>query len=187
MINRLFNRVRPLALWRAFRRDERGLSAIEFALILPVMAMIYLASVDVTLVITADRRVTNIASSVGDLVSQSTQITDAEMDDIFTAASAIIQPMSDTTLSIVVTSVVADEDGNTTIDWSDAYNGGAGTAGAPFTLPDGIIEPMGSVIVASVSYSYSSPVAQFLTGSPVTLDELFYLRPRRTSQIARIN
>jgi len=170
-------------LVQSFRRDQKGVSAIEFALVMPVMIMVYLLSVDVTLVLTADRRVTNIASSIGDLVGQATQINAAEMDDIFEAATAIISPMDVTTLSVVVTSVVADEDGNTTISWSEAYNGSGGTAGAPYTLPDGIVQPLESVIVASVAYSYLSPVSQFLTGEPWVLDEIFFLRPRRTNQV----
>ena len=170
-------------LFRRFKNDDSGLSAIEFALLLPLIVMIYLMSVDVTLVVTADRRVTSIASSVGDLVGQSTQLTPAEVNDIFEAGSAILQPMDDTTLSIVVTSVVADEDGVTTVDWSQAHNGSPATAGAAFTLPQGIIRPLESVIVASVGYTYSSPISHFLTGDPWELDEVFYLRPRRTSQV----
>jgi Flp pilus assembly protein TadG len=172
---------------RGFARDEKAISGIEFALLLPVMVMVYLMSVDVTLVITADRRVTSIASSVGDLVGQATQISANEMDDIFTAATSIIAPMDATSLSVVVTSVVADEDGVTTVDWSQAHNGSGAAQGSAFTLPEGIIQPLESVIVANVTYTYASPVSQFLTGEAVTLNEMFYLRPRRTNQVVFIN
>jgi Flp pilus assembly protein TadG len=174
---------RAAALMRAFRRDEKAVSALEFALLLPLMITVYLASFDISLVITADRRVTSIASSIGDLVGQATQINTDEMNDIFEAATAIIQPMDAAALSIVVTSVVADEDGETTVAWSQAHNGSGETPGATFSLPNGIIQPLESVIVASVSYSYSSPLAQFLDGEQWNLDEVFYLRPRRTNQV----
>ena len=83
--------------------------------------------------------------------------------------------------------VVADEDNNTTVDWSDAYQGGAATPGSAATLPSGLTQPNSSVIVATVSYTYASPASQFLTGSPITLDETFYLRPRRTTAVERVD
>lgn len=170
-------------LFRAFSRDDKGLAAIEFGFVLPLMLMVYLVSVDITLLVTADRRVTTIASSVGDLVGQATQITPEELLDIFEAADALIAPMDDSTLSVVVTSVVADEDGATTVDWSQAHNGTAQSAGADFELPEGIIQPFQSVIVATVNYTYATPVTHLLSGEPWTLDEVFYLRPRRTNQV----
>jgi Flp pilus assembly protein TadG len=167
--------------------NQGGLSAIEFALLLPVMLIVYLGTVDVSLIITADRKVTNIASAVGDLVGQATQISDDDIADIFQAAETIIEPLPNQTLSIVVTSVVADENNATTVDWSEAHNGSAAAGGSAITVPPGLTEPNSSVIVATVSYTYASPASEFLTGEAITLDETFYLRPRRTTQVARVD
>ncbi|MAC38359.1 MAG: pilus assembly protein TadE, partial [Oceanicaulis sp.] len=53
-----------------FWRDCRGLSAVEFALIAPVMILLYLGAVDLSLVLSIDRKVTSAASALADLVAQ---------------------------------------------------------------------------------------------------------------------
>jgi len=151
------------------------------------MLFIYMGVVDLSLLITADRKVTNVASAVGDLVSQATQISDNDIADIFEASSMIMEPMDHNELSIVVTSVVADEDNDTEVDWSEAFNGSGSNPGEAFTLPEGLTEPGSSVIVATATYSFESPVSVFISGGAVELSETFYLRPRRTVAVVRVN
>lgn len=171
---------------RMLRRDEQGLSAIEFALLLPVMVFLYMGTVDASMMITADRKVSNVASSMGDLVSQATALNDDEIADIFAAAESIMDPLETGTLSMVITSVVADADNNTTVAWSDAFNGSGAEAGEDITVPEGLTEPLSSVIVATATYTFETPVSVFVTGGPIVLDETFYLRPRRRAEVLRI-
>lgn len=164
---------------RTLTRDTRGVSAIEFALVLPVMIVMYIGAVEISHALTVDRRVTAVASAVADLAAQTDKVTPAEVQDIFTAASSIMTPYSATPISIVVTSVIADENNDTTVDWSCAHNGSPYADGAGFTLPDGLTQPFSSVIVAEVSYNYTPPLGHYMTGG-LTLTETFYLRPRRS-------
>ncbi|MHA1545707.1 MAG: TadE/TadG family type IV pilus assembly protein [Alphaproteobacteria bacterium] len=170
-----------------FGSDARAVSAVEFALILPVMITIYLGSVDVTQILTADRKVTNVASSLADLVAQSTQISDSEVANIFDAATAIMKPLPTAGLGIIVTSVVVDNNDDVVVAWSEASNASAYTPGEGITLPTGIIEAGSSVIMAEVTYTYSSPVVELVAGGSIDLDDKFYLRPRRSLTVARVN
>lgn len=172
---------------RRFGGDTRGVSAVEFALILPVMVTIYLGSVDVTQILTADRKVTNVASSLADLVAQSTQIADSEVQNVFNAAMAIMDPLPTGTLSVIVTSVVMDENQNTVVDWSEASNASAYSQGQGITVPTGIIDAGSSVIMAEVNYTYTSPVVTLVAGGAIDLEDKFYLRPRRSLTVARVN
>ncbi len=56
---------------RGFSRDTRGVAAVEFALILPLLLLLYIGSVEATLLYTTDRGVATIASTVADLVARS--------------------------------------------------------------------------------------------------------------------
>jgi Flp pilus assembly protein TadG len=60
-----------------FWRDRRGVSAVEFALIAPVLVIFYCGMAELTQAMMAQRRVSNIASSIGDVVAQNAQLTDA--------------------------------------------------------------------------------------------------------------
>lgn len=168
-----------------FWTDARGLGAVEFALIVPIMISLYLGAVEFGHALTIDRRVTAIASATADLVAQAEQVEASDILDIFEASSSIILPYSKTPLSIVLTSVVADADGVTTVAWSDALNGAAHPVGSGFTVPTGLVQPLGSVIVAEVSYVYTPTVGQYLTGG-ITMQETFYLKPRRSVTVEKI-
>lgn len=163
----------------AWRHDERGISAVEFALILPIMITMYIGAVEFSHALTIDRRVTSVASAAADLVAQSEEVDDAALDDIFTASTSIMIPYDAGPISIVLTSVVADEDNDTTVCWSDAHNGSAHAEDADYAVPAGLTQPFSSVIVAEVSYTYNPPVSQFLTGG-INMTDTFYLRPRRS-------
>ena len=164
---------------RRLARDTRGVSAVEFALILPIMITMYIGAVEISHALTVDRRVTSVASSAADLTAQTKQVTSASMQDIFTAANSIMLPYSAAPISIVLTSVVADENNDTTVGWSCSLNGSTYADGSAFTLPNGLTQPYSSVIVAEVTYNYIPPIGEFITGG-ITMAEKFYLRPRRS-------
>jgi Flp pilus assembly protein TadG len=159
--------------------DTRGVSAVEFALILPVMITMYIGAVEFSHALTVDRRVTAVASAASDLAAQTEEVSSNSVQDIFTAATSIMTPYSVAPISIVLTSVVADEDNTTTVDWSCAQNGAPHSTGSSFTLPDGLTQPFSSVIVAEVSYDYQPPIGRYMVGG-INMTETFYLRPRRS-------
>jgi len=91
-------------------------------------------------------------------------------------------------LQIVVTSVINDSSGDPVVDWSDGYNATARTVGAsmPADFPDDVVVSGSSVIVAEVTYTYTSPYGWNITG-PVTMRDTFYSRPRRSNTVVRNN
>ena len=69
---------------RKFVASIEGVAGIEAAFILPVMLVIYFGLLDLTTVLSANRRVTQLASTLADLVTQSTgTITKAELDGFY--------------------------------------------------------------------------------------------------------
>ena len=163
---------------RSFARDHRGVAAVEFALILPVMVLMYVGTVELTNAISVNRKVVATASTIGDLTAQASDIDDAGMNGILDASSAVIQPFSVTPLRLRVTQIIIDTNGAAKVGWSSARNMAALARGATFsTLPGGLATPNTYLIYSEVAYSYTSPVGQFIQ-TPIDLNETFYLRPR---------
>lgn len=169
-------------MWQRFYADRRGVSAVEFALIAPVMIVILFSVIEISLLLTAGRKVTRAASTVADLVAQDDIITTDEMTDIFTASSAIMQPYDLTSLQMRVSSVVMAADSSISVDWSEGQNMTPLAPGSSVSVPAGILQPNSSVIMAEVNYNYTSTLGTFLT-APIGLDEKFYLRPRRVLKV----
>jgi len=171
---------------RRFTADERGVSAVEFAMLLPLMLTLYLGSVEVSQGIGADRKVTLTARTVGDLVAQVTSVGDAEMTNALNAASSVMSPYPVSNLKVTVSSVSINADGLATIKWSDTLNGIARVPGEAVTLPpgDALKIPNTSLIWTEVQYSYK-PVIGYVMSGTLTLKDQIYMRPRLSVCITR--
>lgn len=175
--------------WRGIQGlwyNEKGVSAVEFALIAPLMVLIYFGCIELCLLMRVDRRVTSTASSLGDLTARLVTVSDADMQELFNAAVVTMQPYSLGNARIRITSVVDTGNGETRVDWSDGYQMTPYTKNALITVPAGLVPSPGSVIVAEVEYTYESDIG-FVVDASQTLEDVFYLRPRRVTQIARTN
>ena len=171
--------------WRSlipsFASDKRGVAAVEFALILPFMAVLYFGSIEVSLMISADRKVTQTASALADLVARTDEMDTAQMNDVFNAATALFTPYSASTAQMRVTSFVDSGGGVAKVAWSKGRNAGVRNTGDTVTLEPGVLPAGGSVIMAEVVYPYQSALGVFMPEG-VTLHETFYLRPRNSER-----
>ena len=175
--------------WRAFAKDRRGLAAVEFALIAPVLVTLLLGTVEVCDALSAHEKVTMLASTGADLVAQSTSVSSTDMTNIFDADSAVLYPYNGAAATIVISSIVSDGKGNGTVAWSQAQNGTPLAVNKAVTVPTGLMDKTRcpanacSVILATVAYSYNSPVGKFIIGS-ITMTDSFYERPRRSATVS---
>ena len=171
-------------LLRRYGADRRGIAAVEFAMLLPMMLTLYLGSVEVSTGVAVNRKVTLTTRALADLTSQYTDVTDADMSNILNASSDIIAPYPVSGLSAVVSELSIDANGNTTVAWSDTLNGTARSVGEAVTLPASLVVPNTYLILAEVSYSYNPSFGYVLTHT-MTLNDHIYMRPRQSTSIQR--
>ena len=82
----LLSRLNPRLKWRGvrgIRYNQDGVSAVEFALIAPILILIYLGAVELSLLMRVDRRVTSTTASLGDLTARLSTVTDDDMEEMF--------------------------------------------------------------------------------------------------------
>jgi len=163
--------------------NHDGVSAVEFALIAPVMVLLYLGMVEISLALSVDRKVTNAASALADLIAQDDVITDGEMDSILSAGAAIIAPFNADDFTVRVSSVSMSLTGDIEVDWSDARGTIARSEGSQPTLPAGILTAGRSVVWVEVTYAYEAPFRE-ITGD-FNIQEEFFLRPRQSLVVSR--
>jgi Flp pilus assembly protein TadG len=169
---------------RALLRDRRGVSAVEFALLLPMMMTLFLGSVESSQGIAANRKVSLTAHALADLTSQYTDVTNADMTNILAAGSAIIAPYTMANLKEVVSGIAIDAQGVGSVVWSDTLNGSALSVGTTVTVPTALAVPNSYLVLSQVQYSYTPAYGYVLTGT-ITLHDQIFMRPRQSSSIAR--
>ena len=89
-------------------RNTRGAAAVEFAMILPMMLIIYVGSVDVTRAVMASRKGDLVSRTLSDLVGQqptSTAMTSATLGTIFNAATSIMAPFPTSAMTMTVSAL----------------------------------------------------------------------------------
>ena len=177
---RLLGRLSPTRL----ARDRSAVSAVEFALILPLMLTLYLGGIQISEALSINRKVGHVTSTLADLVTQSKSLTDSEMSNILDASSSVMAPYSASPLTITVSEIHIDSNGTATVVWSDARNTNAPTVGSTVTLPDAVAVNNSYVVAAVAHYPFTPVIGYVLTGS-FDLNSTYYLKPRLSDYITR--
>lgn len=167
-----------------FAKDKRGISAVEFAMLLPLMLTMYLGSVEVSQGISIDRKVTLTARTVADLVAQVASIDTAGVNASLGASAAILAPYPDSNAKITVSVVTIDANGVAKIAWSASKNGSARAAGSAVTVPDALKVPSTSLVWGETSYSYTPAIGYVVTGTMNLSDQIF-MRPRLSETVTK--
>jgi Flp pilus assembly protein TadG len=175
----MLKRTRPRL--SAFRRDQRGLAAVEFALIAPGMILLYCGLVEVCQAIIASRKTDHVAAAVGDLVTQADAVTASGVNDIFSIGNTIMSPFPTPTLQMRLTDITADANGTPKVTWSRAQGMSPMAVGQTVSLP--ITLNAGESMVKSESkYTYTS-VLQYVLPNALSYNETYYMRPRRSDNV----
>jgi Flp pilus assembly protein TadG len=166
-----------------FAYERRGIAAVEFAMLLPVMMTLFLGSVEVTTGVSIQRKLNIAARALADLSSQYTAIDASEMTNILNAPSDIIVPYATANLQSVLSEVAIDGNGNATVVWSATLNGTARTVGQSLTVPTNLDVPNTYLLLGETAYSYNPTYGYVVTGT-MTLNSQMYMRPRQSNSVS---
>ena len=169
--------MRAAARLMRFSRDRRGVSAVEFALVAPMMIALYFGCVEISDGVAADRKVSLTAAALANLVAQSTSLSSTDMNNVLDASTAIIQPYSASNLKMTVSCLSIDANKNVTTKWTATRNGGTGMT---LTVPTDLKVASTQLIFAQVSYAYKPIVGYTITGT-LTLSDQMFMMPRITA------
>lgn len=174
--------------FNTFIRNSRGVAAIEMAFIMPFLLFLYFGLIDLTAMISLNRKVTYAASAVADLVTQNaTNVTSATIGDYFEAAELVMKPkkIEDVRVEIYQYRDVA---GAITNQWSEKSTGGEDCDAPDTSDMDTLMTDGNDLIVAVVCTTYTPYVATFLGdkilgATSFDMNEQIALRPRQSSTL----
>ena len=169
-------------------RDDRGVAAVEFAIILPVMLALYLSTAVTTKAYMATRKVALVARALADIASRQTAstgnptVTNSDMTNFFAAAATIMAPYTSSTLKMTLSRIDVVKDNANKMwaftKWSVTNNSGVARPcnggnstftppGSP-TLTNGSTYPLraGDVGLTTSGYQNYLPAEYTTSGAP---------------------
>ena len=167
----LFRKLSPAALHRAARRlpsDQRGIAAVEFGYIAPILLLMLMGTFEVSRAISIDRRINAVSANASEVIARMETVDNQDLQKIVEAMEHVMEPYNDGSLVVRLVGVKASSTSaaDTRVEWSYQYaNGTASTPLAqcsPFTLESGLVGRNGSVIVAEVGYTYQPVFGDFI-------------------------
>lgn len=180
---------------RRFIGSTRAVAAVEFAMIMPVLLLLFLGAFDAGNAIAIYAKVRSATYSLAAITNQygstsTDSISTTTMTAITSATTAIMAPYSSTPAVVVISQIKATSNTAATVSWSYSPTSGyALTQGNSFTLPTnfannscGTSPAVSSsnpcyAIYAQVSYTFTPTFGAFVTG-PITFSDSLYVVPR---------
>jgi Flp pilus assembly protein TadG len=171
---------RKAGLHRRFLTSTRGVAAVEFAIMLPILVTLFLASVDAARAIAIYTKV-RAATYVLDAISnQYTTIQSTDMSAILGATSVVLAPYSSSPVTVILSQIKVTSATAAKVNWSATLNGTALTQNSSATVPTNFASCSSYpcyLIYGQVSYSYT-PLFMYFTKSAITLSDSLYATPR---------
>jgi Flp pilus assembly protein TadG len=162
-----------------FLRDRRANAAIEFAFVVPLMLTMFFGLVEFSSALAANRKVTLIARTLSDLVSQSSTVTTSDLTNFGTTGNAIMNPYPLTTLQTRVTEIYVDPATLTgKVIWSKGSGIADRAANSSITVPTALQIGGTYLIYSEVKYQYVPAVGYVMAKLGVPLSDNTYTRPR---------
>jgi Flp pilus assembly protein TadG len=163
-------------LWR----DRSGIAATEFAVIVPLMLVLFFGVVEFSQAVAVDRKVTIVARTLPDLVSQNTTVLDAQFTTYFQAGTKIVSPYPAGPLNQTVSELYVDPNTHTVkVQWSKGY--AVRAIGSTVTIPAALAVDGTYLIFSEVSYLYVPTIGYVMAPSGVNLSDVAYSRPRQST------
>jgi Flp pilus assembly protein TadG len=175
-------------LFARLKKDQSGMAALEIAFIMPFLLFLYFGLVDLTAMISLNRKVTYAASVVADLVTQNdTNVKATDIDDYFQAATLVMKPTPMTNVRVEVYQY-RNVAGAITNQWSRKSTNGANCAAPTTTGMNNLMTDGNDLIVAVICTTYTPYIATFLGtnilgATSFGMSEQIALRPRQSGTL----
>lgn len=163
---------------RRFYKSESGVSAIEFALVVPFLMVVFLGFSEVALANRTSTHVSKVAATVADIISQSASISIEEVEIALRAAHALAGASAAGTMTVEVVGVNVASNGSTSVVWARGVNStNLPAPGNSYDLPDDLKTEAGFIVASRANYKHLPIIGGSMVGT-VEMEKKFYFIPR---------
>ncbi len=175
-------------VFRHFAGDRDGMGAIEFAILFPILVMLYVGAFEITIGLSVSKRASRAAATVADVITQQQTVTKSWLSDMPNVAASIFVPYNmGNRITLKVTGIQIDAAANPTVKWSWAQDNSRPYAvNSAVTVPTDL-KKANSFLVRS---ELSVPYRLFLfapnlmpNDSIITISRTYYYRQRQGDNV----
>ncbi|MET3853071.1 TadE/TadG family type IV pilus assembly protein [Rhizobium sp. OAE497] len=178
------------AIFKRFIGDRSGVGAIEFAILFPILVMLYIGAFEITVGLSISKRAARAAGSVADIVTQQQSVTKSSLQQISVVANGIFVPVNTTNMQIKLTGITMDASANAKVLWSwqNSSTTAPYTAGSTVTGVPADMQKASSFLVRaelSIPYQLLAFGPAFMPGNmqTLTISRTYYYRQRQNDNI----
>src|ERR1700731_1310102 len=184
-------------LYRRFINSTRGVAAIEFAVLAPMLLLIFVETFDIGNAIAVYMKVRSATFALASITNQystgNNGIQSSDMTAITGATPAVLAPYSSTPVTAKISQIKMTSATIASVSWSYATSGTAYTQGSSWTrLPSQLTSTNACnsypcyLIYAEVSYAYKPLLFSTIT-SAFTMADSLYVTPRSSPCVQYLN
>lgn len=163
--------------------DRRGVGGVEFALIAPLLIVLYLMAFELTMGLSVAKKTSMASSTIADLVARQETVTPAFLSDMVDVSNAIFVPYPSNNLLIRISGIRIDATKTPRVAWSWSTTGVAPYApGSNAPVPADMLVADTFLIRSELSVSHE--LMMYLPGlsgtaaKSLTIFREFYFRQR---------
>lgn len=168
--------------------DRRGVGGVEFAIIAPILLVLYLMAFELTMGLSAAKKTSMASSTVADLVARQETVTKAFLTTMTDVTGAIFVPYPSNDLLIKVSAIKIDSAKAAKVAWSWSTTGIAPYAvGTTAPVPSDMLVADTFLIRSELSVSHE--LMMYLPGfsgtdaKSLTISREFYFRQRLGTEV----
>lgn len=170
--------------WRRAVRNRSGVAAIEMALILPIVLILFFGMIDITALIADSRRVTYASNVAADMVAR--LLTPAKDDEVARAFKGVELVMASGTTGPVTLEIHTFNGQDGTVRWRREY--GTGPNCTDPASPSGLMTQKNDIVVAVVCANHTPIVTNYYTSgvigpAEILLERRVTMRPRMSLRL----
>jgi TadE-like protein len=180
------------------RDDTRGVSAVEFAMIIPLIFLMFFGMLDVSNGFAVDRKVSQISQGLADLASRYTTLAETDVSNFFIIADAMLTPYDKAQLKASISQVYIDPSTKIAkVVWTrgDFLVGKVvRKVNDIVSVPTNLITkdaagnylPNQYLILGEANYNYVPTIGWVVPKGGLALSDAMFTRPRQTSCVVMV-
>lgn len=174
---------------RRFRGDQSGVGAVEFALIAPVLIVLYMGSLEISVAMSVNKKLARAASTVADLVTQEDKVNKTLLTSMVNVAQSVMTPYRTDGLKLKITGIAIDDKGVGTASWSwQEDDTRPYTVGSTQTLPKDLAIPNTFLVRTEIEFDHKllmiMPDIQDIDIRTISMKKTYHLRQRIGDSVA---